>query len=585
MRNRLLVSPPRFADSQRGGSLSDLGAADSEMRIKGLTAIGRLLLILAFVVAGQQNLCAAPTPQQRTKANSAESLIKKAARQFQAKKFQEAGDTLGEAQKLLSELESEDDPKQVLPLTAALRKSIAKAQGQLAAEGITLPQLAPPPAPGAAVAPAGKISFTKQVTPVLVSKCGRCHVDRSSGAFSMSTYAELMKGSKDGVVLFAGKGKTSRMIELIEQQDMPRGGGTVAPEELALLIKWIDEGATFDGKDPAARLVPAGTPAGEQQPAVAVVQATGKEDVLFSRDIGPVLVASCIGCHGDLQPRAGLGLDTFARMLRGGESGAPITPGNPTGSLIMRKLRGTSTGNRMPQGKPPLSDETIAIFEKWIAGGAKFDAPDPAQPVADVVAIYKARMSTHEELTHDRVALAAKIWHLAMPDMPTDRAETDHFLVYGSVGLKELEEIGRLAEEQVAKIEKTLKAPSISPFIKGRLTIYAFQKHYDYGEIGTMIERREIPTESHGHWRYTIVDAYACVVPPKSGEYSLAALLCQQIASVYVGAGAGRASRNGLPKDRAGQSPPGSIPKIRWCDNRTSASCEAWANAPNPTIS
>ena len=128
-----------------------------------------------------------------------------------------------------------------------------------------------------------------------------------------------------------------------------------------------------------------------------------------------------------------------------------------------------------------------------------------------------------------------------MPDMPTDRAETDHFLVYGSLGIKELEEVGRLAEEQLPKIEKTLKTPNLSPFIKGRMTIYAFQKHYDYGEIGTMLERREIPTESHGHWRYTIVDAYGCVVPPKHGEYSLAALLCQEIAAVYV-AGQGQGS-------------------------------------------
>src|SRR5260370_26384992 len=33
----------------------------------------------------------------------------------------------------------------------------------------------------------------------------------------------------------------------------PRGGGTVSPDELAMLTKWIDEGAKFDGKDPMAR--------------------------------------------------------------------------------------------------------------------------------------------------------------------------------------------------------------------------------------------------------------------------------------------------------------------------------------------
>ncbi len=512
-----------------------------------LAAAGRLLAICRLVVGLTSVLWAAPTPQQRAKANSAESLVKKAGRQYTAKKFKEAGETLAEAQKLLAELEADDDAKQLQSLTSGLRKGITKAHGLLAAEGITLPALEPAPAAGGGGgSAAGKISFTKQVTPLLVGKCGRCHIEKSSGEFNMSSYAQLMKGSKDGIVLFPGKGKTSRMIELIEQQDMPRGGGTVSPDELAMLTKWIDEGAKFDGKDPTARLggaPAAGTPPAEQ-PKIAVVQATGKEDVLFSRDIAPVLLANCTGCHGDQNPRGRLGMNTFARMLQGGESGAPLTPGNAAGSLIIRKLRGTAGGDRMPMGKPPLADDVIAKFEKWIAGGAKFDGTEAKQAITEVVAIFRARTETHEELTKDRSNLAVKNWRTTMPDMPSEASETDHFLVYGTLGIKELEEIGRLAEEQVPKIEKTLKLAGDSPFIKGRLTIFVFQKKYDYNEIGTMLEQREIPSESHGHWRYSVVDAYACVVPPKNSEYSLAALLSEQIAAVYV-AGQGEGS---IPK-------------------------------------
>lgn len=177
----------------------------------------------------------------------------------------------------------------------------------------------------------------------------------------------------------------------------------------------------------------------------------------------------------------------FARMLQGGESGPPLTPGNAAGSLIVRKLKGTAGGDRMPMGKPPLSDELIAKFEKWIAEGAKFDGPEAKQPITQVVAIYKAKTSSHEELTKDRSGLAIKNWRTTMPDMPTQAAETDHFLVYGTLGLKELEDVAQLAEEQVPKIEKTLKlSGGSSPFIKGRLTIFVFQKHYDYDEIGTV---------------------------------------------------------------------------------------------------
>ncbi len=214
-----------------------------------------LLTFSALLLALPGPLDAAPTPQQRAKATAGESLVKKAARQFAAKKLKEASDSLADAQKLLGELEADDDARQ---LSSTLRKSITKVHGQLSAEGVAVAPLEPAPAPaaggGGGGSGAGKISFTQQVTPLLVSKCGRCHIEKSSGEFSMASYAQLMKGSKDGIVLFPGKGKTSRMIELIEQQDMPRGGGTVAPDELAMLTKWIDEGAKYDGKDPMARL-------------------------------------------------------------------------------------------------------------------------------------------------------------------------------------------------------------------------------------------------------------------------------------------------------------------------------------------
>ncbi len=293
-------------------------------------------------------------------------------------------------------------------------------------------------------------------------------------------------------------------------------------------------------------------------------------------------MANCTGCHGDQNPRGRLDLNSFARMLQGGESGAPLTPGNPGASLIIRKLRGTAGGDRMPMGKPPLADDVIAKFEKWIAGGAKFDAPDAKQVISQVVAIYRAKTSTHEELTKDRSGIAIKNWRTVMPDMPTEACETEHFLIYGTLGIKELEEIGKLAEEQVPKIEKSLKLTGTPPFIKGRLTIFVFQKHYDYDEIGKMLEGRDIPTESHGHWRYSVVDAYACVVPPKTSEYSLAALLTSQIAGAYVAAqgegsvpgwfaeGAGRAVASRIyPKD----------PLVRSWDEHIAS---AWAQCKKP---
>ena len=64
----------------------------------------------------------------------------------------------------------------------------------------------------------------------------------------------MMQGAKNLAVVMPGDGKGSRIYEVIESGDMPRGGGKVDMAELTTLTKWIDQGAKFDGKDPTQTL-------------------------------------------------------------------------------------------------------------------------------------------------------------------------------------------------------------------------------------------------------------------------------------------------------------------------------------------
>ncbi len=201
-------------------------------------------VLVGIIVAGSLLIGAAqaaPTPQQRVKAKVVDSALKKAANLAKAKKFAEAAEALKHAQQLLGELtaESEDAVK----LTAPLRKQLATLHGDLELEGQILPPLdaepaaAAPAKPGAAPAKAappkagapataGSVSFTKQVVPLLVGKCGGCHVRGSKGGFSALSYESLMKGTKDGPMVVANQ-KDSRLMQLIEEGDMPRGGGAL----------------------------------------------------------------------------------------------------------------------------------------------------------------------------------------------------------------------------------------------------------------------------------------------------------------------------------------------------------------------
>jgi hypothetical protein len=97
----------------------------------------------------------------------------------------------------------------------------------------------------------------------------------------------------------------------------------------------------------------------------------------FERNIRPVLVQKCYGCHSaeSGKQKGGLSLDTREAIRLGGESGHAVVPGDPGESILMKALRYEDTEMQMPPKKEggKLPDNVIAHFEQWIRMGA----PDP----------------------------------------------------------------------------------------------------------------------------------------------------------------------------------------------------------------
>jgi mono/diheme cytochrome c family protein len=87
----------------------------------------------------------------------------------------------------------------------------------------------------------------------------------------------------------------------------------------------------------------------------------------FEREIRPVLVSHCIQCHGEKKQEGGLRLDSHDGLLRGGDSGPILVPGNPDESLLIDALHHRSL--EMPPNKK-LGEKTILHFERWVAAGA-----------------------------------------------------------------------------------------------------------------------------------------------------------------------------------------------------------------------
>jgi hypothetical protein len=523
-------------------------------------------------------LSAAPTAEQRQEIEAITGLMVKAGTLFKENKFNEAGEAVKEAQTRLTKM-AEGADQATLAQLAGIHQRVEVAHALLKGKGVDLPALEPmvaakpaakskakaamekaaaekaaadKAAPEKTVAKAapktaakaagtkggGGVSFVNDVAPILNNRCGNCHVRNARGGFQMSTFDLLMKGSqKGGKVIFPGDLKSSILVGKVEDKEMPPNGAGIPDSELVTLKRWVQEGAKFDGKDPSAQVASFVAPStAATRPAGLTIQpATGKETVSFARDIAPIIAKNCgVNCHDNNNPRNNFEVTTVRDLFKGGDRGEPFLPGKPADSLLVKKLKGTADGARMPQRAAPLPADDIAKIEKWIAEGAHYDFPDQTLPLRQVAAIAKAQASTHEQLTKDRAQMADENWRLGMPGTPPSKFESTNFLVLGSVGENTLEDIAKRAEALSPKVAEIFKAPKDQALVKGRMTLFVFGERYDYSEFGKMVEKRDLSPALRGHYRYTIVDAHGAVLTPKTNEYDLDTLIAQQLGALHV---------------------------------------------------
>ena len=386
----------------------------------------------------------------------------------------------------------------------------------------------------------GAISFSKDIAPWMVEQCSRCHINADRGGFSLATFTALMKGSKGGVVLFPGDPVASRLVETIEIGDMPRNGNKVSPENLAKLKQWVKEGAKFDGASPDAPIASlvtgkaAPTSAPTKPEPTKVNAPTGKETVSFARDVAPILMANCNGCHyAATQVRGGLQFNMFTQILKGGDSGAIVLPGKPDESLIIRKLRGQE-GARMPMGRPELPEAQIQLVATWIKEGATFDGQNKDARLDQVVGQAFAAKASHKELMAKRMERTREKWKIASPKNEPDEAIDDQFHVIGNIGPENAKVLLAQANTAAGQIRKMFNVTSKEPLVKGGITVFALKQRYDYSEFGKMLESRSLPAEWSSHWRSEVLDSYVAIVFDKSEDKINETSLQQQITSLWI---------------------------------------------------
>ncbi len=152
---------------------------------------------------------------------------------------------------------------------------------------------------------------------------------------------------------------------------------------------------------------------------------SGEGVQFFEKRVRPVLVEHCYGCHSAKAEklRGGLLLDSREGVLKGGDTGPAVVPGEPDKSLLIKAVRHADDDLKMPP-KAKLPAAVIADLEAWV----KMGAPDPRSKETAVA----------PRKTGINVAEARKFWSLrpvadppvpALKDRGRARNAIDHFIL------------------------------------------------------------------------------------------------------------------------------------------------------------
>ncbi len=106
----------------------------------------------------------------------------------------------------------------------------------------------------------------------------------------------------------------------------------------------------------------------ESRPKVTVIDSA---DVYLDL-ISPMMNSKCVSCHNTGKKKGDLLLTSYANMMKGGENGEVLTPGDiETSELFRRITLPENHDDFMPsEGKRPLTNQEVDIIEWWIASDA-----------------------------------------------------------------------------------------------------------------------------------------------------------------------------------------------------------------------
>lgn len=113
--------------------------------------------------------------------------------------------------------------------------------------------------------------------------------------------------------------------------------------------------------------------------------------LVYEHIVTRILDGNCVSCHNANKQKGELLMTSLTDLLKGGEIGNTIIPGEPDKSEMIRRLNlpKIDEEHMPPDGKKPLNENEIMILERWIALNAsdtlRLDHLDTAEPLYSLI--------------------------------------------------------------------------------------------------------------------------------------------------------------------------------------------------------
>jgi mono/diheme cytochrome c family protein len=261
----------------------------------------------------------------------------------------------------------------------------------------------------------------------------------------------------------------------------------------------------------------------------AASSAPDEKTPIFSRDIAPVLVGNCVGCHSPSGKAAKkFDMSTFKKLRAGGVSGQTITPGKPEESELVLRIKGESEGPKMPPG----NDKDIAARRspRSRSGSRPVPSSTPARATPRMRR-WTAYAATPESLRRDELAkmtpeqqeerlaaVALERWKKASATTTPEKTSSPHFLLFGQLPKERAEAILKQLEGQYLALRGLLGQPGAMA-LNGpeKLSLYVFNDRTQYVEFVRGLENRDIEMGIEAHANFGVESPYIAAADPLGG--------------------------------------------------------------------